>query len=445
MRRLLFLFLLLIDAYCYSQDYTFSKDIAPIIYDNCLSCHRENGYAPFSLESYEDVSKRGEFVKYVTETKYMPPWHADSDYRKYLEERKLSTIEIEKIKAWVENGMPKGRKKDLPEKPLFASGSQIQGSEPDLTLKMSSPYLIKGNNEEQYICYKIPYEIERDTFVDIIEFVPGNKQIVHHSSYQILGVDDDVNPFESPEFYVYQDSDRVNDEHEFSYFKLISEDGSYPIETYHGGWLPGVSPKRYPEGMGFILPKKGVIMIRTLHYSPSPIDVSDQSSFNLFFSKNPINRTIQFAAFKPRNIKAGMFIPKDSIFTHKFFVRVNSDFSMLNINPHMHKLGKSFKSYAIIPKGDTIPLVNIPDWDFNWQDFYTFESIQYIPKGSVIHAESVYDNTSNNPDNPFFPPRDIYFESGSMEDTEEMMRLSFSFLPYKKGDEKISLKVISPD
>lgn len=437
---IIFIFIFFSGNVLSGQTFTFTNDVAPIIYENCLSCHRENGYAPFSLETYDDIKKRGDFIKYVVETKYMPPWKADVHYKQFAEQRILSESEINTIKKWVESGMPEGKKKFRPDKPLFYNASQIAGRNPDLVLKMNEPFKIEGDNEEKYICYKIPYEIERDTFVDIIEFVPGNKNVVHHASYQVLGVEEDVNPWDSPEYYVYQDSDRVNDAHEYTYFNLVSAKGEFPKETYHGGWLPGVSPQVYPEGMGFVLPKKGVLMIRTLHYSPSPIDEFDQSFFNLFYADQPIKRTIQFAAFKPQNVKSGTVIPADSIFTHSFFVRINSDVSMLNINPHMHKLGKSFKSFAIDPNGDTIALVNIPDWDFNWQDFYRFKNILKIPKGSVLHAIAEFDNTRDNPENPFFPPKDIYFESGSMEDTEEMMRLSFLYLRYIQGDENISLE-----
>lgn len=370
----------------------------------------------------------------------MPPWHADPYYRSFADERLMSKEEIQTIKNWVDSGMPKGKKKDLPELPKFTTGSQVLGRHPDLSLKMTEPFLIKGDNKEYYICYKIPYEIERDTFVDIIEFIPGNKKVVHHSSYQILAVEDEIDVFTKPYYYVYQDSDRVNDEHEYNYFELVSEEGIYPKETYHSGWLPGVSPQEYPEGMGFVLPKKGVILIRTLHYSPTPIDEYDQSYFNIFFAEKPIERTIQFAAFKPQNVKSGFFIPADSIYTHSFFVRIGSNVSVLNINPHMHKLGKSFRSFAIVPEGDTIPLVDIPNWDFNWQDFYRFKSVLKIPKGSILHVIATYDNTSENSENPFFPPQNIFFESGSMENTEEMMRLSFLYLPYQLGDEKISLQ-----
>ncbi len=108
--------------------------------------------------------------------------------------------------------------------------------------------------------------------------------------------------------------------------------------------------------------------------------------------------------------------------------------SLLHINPHMHQLGKSFLAYAITPIGDTINLVKIPNWDFNWQEFYRYKKMLFIPSGSIIHAEAVYDNTSNNLSNPNNPPQPVLIETGSMDDTTEMMRLVFLYVPYKEGD-----------
>ncbi|MFM9028868.1 MAG: cytochrome c, partial [Bacteroidota bacterium] len=108
--------------------------------------------------------------------------------------------------------------------------------------------------------------------------------------------------------------------------------------------------------------------------------------------------------------------------------------------PHMHLLGSSFKAYALAKAGDTIPLINIPRWDFRWQYFYTFEKIIHLPQGTTIVAEGIFDNTENNPLNPFNPPRTISEREGSMRTTDEMFQLICTYLPYRKGDENISLK-----
>ncbi len=135
-----------------------------------------------------------------------------------------------------------------------------------------------------------------------------------------------------------------------------------------------------------------------------------------------------------------LLIPPDTVM--KFITRavIHQDISLVTINPHMHLLGKSFLAYAITGKGDTIPLVRIKNWDFRWQYFYTFKNILRIPGGSVIVAEGVFDNTKNNPNNPFSPPREITGLGGSMRTTDEMFQLILTFLPYEPGDERISLE-----
>jgi hypothetical protein len=110
----------------------------------------------------------------------------------------------------------------------------------------------------------------------------------------------------------------------------------------------------------------------------------------------------------------------------------------------MHLIGKSFWAYAIKPSGDTIPLIRIKNWDFRWQYFYQFKNLLKIPRGTTIYVEGVYDNTAQNPFNPFSPPKEIYERNGSMRTTDEMFQLIVTYLPYKEGDEKISLENVKP-
>lgn len=425
-----------------AQEISFYKDILPLVQTNCQPCHREDGAGPFPLESYQDVAKRANFIRHVTEAGVMPPWKADPSYRSFSGQMRLSKQEIEQIAHWVNAGAPKGKKKDSPAKLDFGKGSQMPGK-PDLVLRMQKPFEIPGNNEHTYICYKIPFELAADTFGSIIEFLPGNRKLTHHMSYQILEVADDVDVYDSPDYFVFSEDsiNAIDDDHDYAFFNLIGKKGQKPIERYHNGWLPGTSPQHYPPGIGFKLPRKGVLLVRNLHYSPTPIPVSDQSAFQIWFAPQTVEREVRFAAFKPTNLKPGddHIIQADTKADYEMNIRLGGAVSLLNINPHMHLLGSSFLAYAITPSKDTVPLVHIPDWDFNWQEFYRFPKMLHLPAKTVIHAEATFDNTANNPDNPFDPPQDVFFEKGSMEDTEEMMRLVFLYLPYRPGDEAIDL------
>ena len=418
---------------------TFNKHVAPIIFNNCTPCHHENGTAPFPLESYKDVSKRATFIKYVTETRYMPPWKADPHYRTFANEKTLTEKEINTIKKWVEQGAVKGKGKPEADLPAFKSGSQLNKT-PDLVLKMREPFIIPGNNEQTYICYKIPFELEEKKYVQAIEFVPGNKKLVHHASYQVLAVAEDVDIYNSNDYFIFGDDDYIDDQHDYGFFNLYSEKGIPPKEVFHNGWLPGNSPQQYPEGVGFEMPQRGIFMIRNLHYAPSPIEEKDQSEIHIYFTNKPVSRNIQFITFKPTGIDYSKpnVIPADTLIKYEMNIKVGQNLSLISINPHMHLLGKNFKAFVLTPKKDTIPLVDIPDWDFQWQEFYQFKKLLKLPAGSVVHAEAWFDNTNNNPNNPNYPPKDTFFERG-MDDEDEMMRLTFLYLPYKSGDEQKSL------
>lgn len=426
-----------------TQSLTYYGHIEPIIQQNCLPCHRNNGYAPFSLEQYDDVKKRSQFLRYVVSDKIMPPWKANSHYRDFANNKSLSQKQIDQIIQWVDSGCVKG---EFSQKRIwhnYHQGSQLS-AKPDLVLRMKKPFTVPASNQNTYICYKIPFELPHDTFVKAIEFIPGNKNVVHHASYQIIEVADDVNLNSGPDYFVFDEDtlNRVSDNHDYHYFNLIGKNGGLPVEVYHSGWLPGTSVQTYPQNIGFRMPKKGVLLIRNFHYSPTPVEQQDQSSFHIFFSKNRPSRTVGFAAFKPRNpsVDGKWYIKaNDSDFTAHINVKFHNDVSLLNINPHMHRLGKYFIAYAVTAKNDTIQLVEVPRWDYNWQEFYRFKKMVKVPAGSVLHAEAIYDNSANNPENPNDPPQDLLFEFG-MNDDSEMMRLVLLYLPYEEGDETISLE-----
>ena len=424
---------------------TFYKDIAPIVWNNCTPCHHKGGSAPFELENYKDVSKRAAFVQFITEQDIMPPWKANPHYRSFAGEKTLTPEEKKTIQKWVAANTPKGKKKNAPQQPTFTAGTQIK-QKPDMVLSMKNPIPIEGVNEHKFISYAIPYELEHDTFVKAIEYVPGNRKLLHHCSYQVMGVDESVSFENMPEYYVFSEDsiNGISDDFDFEFYHLLGENGEKPYEVFHNGWLPGASPLAYPEGIGFYLPKKGVLLIRNLHYSPSPIDEEDLSKFHLYFTEEPIKRVVRFAAFRPTGVDLSrdLVIKAGTRDTFEMNIRINGNVSVLNVNPHMHEIGDYFIAYAITPRKDTIPLVEIPKWDFNWQEFYRFKNPLSIPSGSIIHAEATYDNTASNLSNPFSPPRDIYFERGSMTETEEMMRLTFLYLPYHRGDENIDLKTV---
>lgn len=423
---------------------TYSEHIAPIIYKNCVSCHRQGEAGGFNLLTYKDVTERAQLIKYVTTTRFMPPWPADATYSHFIDEKVLQDNEIEMISKWVDKGCAIGDSLRIPPLQDFTRGSQL--GKPDLVIKMREPYFIKGNNQDRFLLMRVPYEIPKDTFISAIEVVPGNRKLVHHVNAQLLsyeaGKRKDV--FKGNTVI---DIDSFPDKLQaYKALNLQNDDGeTFPALTYSvTNYLPGVTPPIYPEGIGgFKLVQKGALFLKDMHYGPSRVDTTDQTIFNVFYSKQAPKRPakeFQMGTFGVSPTVPPLVIPPDTVMTFHSDYIVPTDISILTVNPHMHLLGKSFLAYALTPQGDTIPLIRIKKWDFRWQYFYTYKKMVKLSKGTRIHIEGVFDNTRKNPYNPFNPPRLVAEREGSMRTSDEMFQFIVTYLPYQAGDENISLE-----
>ena len=421
---------------------TFEKDIAAIIYNNCTKCHNPNGVAPFSLSNYENIKKRAKAIAYVTKNKIMPPWPADPTYTHFVGEKLLSENEVEMIQQWVSTGCQSGNLNKAPHAPIFKYKSML--GKPDLVLEYKDTIFIKGNNIDQFYLMKFPYQIDNDTIVKAIEFVPGNTKVVHHVNGHIIQYDEGKksNIFSGKRVI---NSESIEASEVYKQLDVANDDGTYPILTQSAvNYLPGVLPTVYPEGLsGFTLHKQGAFLFKDIHYGPSSRDTFDVSRINVFYAKkmpNRITRELQMGTLGVTDIEPPLVIPPHQI--KKFITKahINKDISILTINPHMHKLGKSFWAYAITMQKDTIPLIRIKQWDFNWQYFYTFKKMVKIPAGSTIIVEGVFDNTIQNKNNPFHPPREVSERAGSMRASDEMFQFIITLMDYKVGDENISLE-----
>jgi hypothetical protein len=372
----------------------------------------------------------------------MPPWPADPSYSHFLGERVLDDAQIQTIQNWVATGAPAGDLANAPPAPQFPQGSTL--GKPDLVVKMREPFKIPSDNKDRFMVIKIPYELPADQFVRAIEFVPGNRKLIHHMNGHIVQYEDKKkDPFQGPDV-VNRESLKTLEE-SYDVIHLLNDDRSYPeLTSSVANYLPGgVSPAGYPDGIGgWKLNRRGAFLMRDIHYGPSPVDTEDQSYFNVFFTDKPPQRptmTTQLGTLGISEIIPPLIIPPNEVKTFTTKTVIDEDISLLTVNPHMHLLGKSFQAFAATPDGKTIPLVRIPKWDFRWQYFYTFPKMVKIPKGSTIAAIGVYDNTAANPNNPFSPPQTVIGTNNSMRVTDEMFQLIMTYMPYKAGDETISL------
>ncbi len=405
-------------TFVFSQNIDFQKDIVPIVQKNCTPCHCKGGAAPFSLSSTQDLERRKDFIKIVTTSRYMPPWFSDSSFQTFHKERRLSDAEIEKISVWANEKKDKKVANINWEAPL----EQGQRNNEKIVIPYNKPFLLKGDNQEQFRVFVLPTNTDKPLYIKGIDFIPGYKPVAHHNRIMIdttrkLRADDGIEVGASSEFSRQK-------------IKLADE--------FWYGWLPGRQAIFYPKGMARRLPANADLVIN-MHYAPSSRAILDSAKVILYpvNQEDTIKRLVQTFVMDEHTVVNEPFeIPADTVI--KFYMRsqiIPYDISLLSVLPHLHLLGKNFKAYAITPDGDLIPLIKINEWNFNWQMNYQFKNLLKIPAGSTIFAEAEFDNTRQNLRNPFSPPQTVTYGWGTKN---EMLNLIFEFVKYENGDEVIT-------
>lgn len=422
---------------------TFREHIAPIIHASCAPCHRPGEAGPFSLISYEDVRRKAKTIKKVTGAGFMPPWPADTSFSHFLNERVLSDVEVALIARWVDQGALRGDG----EEPAWQNTTTALGA-PDAVVWLQEQFPIMGDARDRFIISKAGWALERDTFLRAIEFVPGNRRAVHHMNGALINYAEGAkaDPFEAS---AYIDAEQFSGVDAFIALKLQNDDGSWPALVPSAiNYLPGMSPTAYPQGIGGLrISKRGAFLLNTLHYGPSARDTSDRSRFNLYFSPSPPVRPQRELSMGSTHteIVPPLHLEPGEVKTFRTSLQLTEDISVLSINPHMHLRGTRFLAYATTPTNDTIPLIRINDWDFRWQYTYTFPRMLPLMKGTVVHVEGTFDNSADNPQQPFDPPRTVTgTDSKLMKTTDEMMQFFITYVDQRPGDDTISLAPRAP-
>jgi len=402
-----------------AQNVNFSEHIAPIIYNHCTSCHRPGEVGPFSLTNYNEVYSWGEMIEYVTTLKYMPPWKPDPNYRHFQRENFLTDAEIQKIADWVNAGKPQGNPALEPPLPNFPIGSQV--GQPDLVLSFAKKYKHVGNNLDEYRYFVIPTGLTQNKDLIGLEVRPGNTKIAHHA-------------------LLWEDTTgtaaAIDAQDTIYGYETGANNSTSLLNGQLPGYVPGMRPVLYQFGMAQKLRSGSDITIQ-MHYAPTPVDEFDSTTINLFFAPQSATRYIKSKVMVPLPgtlTNGPFFIPANQIKEFHGTYTFNEKVSLLNIAPHMHLLGVSWRVFAMTPQGDTAKLIRINEWDFNWQGSYSFKQPVVLPAGSVIHAYAKYNNTSNNIHNPNNPPIGVTWGENT---SDEMYYLPFSWVSYQAGDENL--------
>lgn len=388
---------------CETGDVTYNRDIAPIIQGNCSNCHRPGQTAPFSLLTYDDVSRHAEQICEVTTSRFMPPWKAVRGFGHFRDERGLTEDEISLLKRWTETGKPEGNPANRPDMPRFTEGWQL--GKPDLILKMDQAYQIPAGGDDIHQYFVLPIQLRENRLISAVEFLPGNARVVHHAAF-------------------YLDTTRTArrlDAADPDYgYRGFGNPGFLPQTTLRS-WLPGFTPRHLPKGMGRWVPK-GSDLILEIHYRPSGKPETDQSTIGIHFAPRSTRQVV--AEFMVLNFDLEI-PPGAKRHHHQATFTLPKETLLLDAAPHMHLLGREVKAVAHLPNGRTEPLVWIRDWDFDWQEQYVFAEPLRLPAGTKIVVDCYYDNSSDNPLNPSSPPQPVRW-GGQTKDSMGICHFQFT-------------------
>ena len=399
---------------------TFSETIAPILYNNCVTCHRPGEAAPFSLIAYEDVAKRAKLIAKVTGSRYMPPWHAAHGFGDFADERRLSDEQIAVIGEWVKLGMPRGDLAKMPKLPQFPDGWQL--GKPDLILEMPASFTVPADGPDIYRNFVIPTGLIEDKWIRAVEFRPSARKVVHHALFAYIrggAMSGHVSPDGQPGFR-----------------------GGMPVALIPGfapagelgGWAVGTTARFLPEGLARPI-AKGSDFILQVHFHPTGKEETEKSVVGLYFADSAPERRLLTPGIPGFfGLLAGIDIPPgEKAFTINGTYTAKVDLRVVSVSAHAHYLGKEIKATATKPDGSIERLLWIKDWDFNWQDRYDYKTPVFLPKGTRIDVTISYDNSADNPRNPCNPPRRVKW---GIQSTDEMGSVGFLMVAASKEDEE---------
>ncbi len=400
---------------------TWADDISCIIYNHCSSCHNSEGIAPFTLMNYDDAFNNRFSIEYSASQKTMPPWPPNQDYNAMAHATSLTDEQIQLISDWVAAGAPEGDPNNAPEPPTFSGEGEI--TDPDYVATLDE-YTVPSINSDLYRCFVVPTNLGEDKMITEIEIIPGNRNIVHH----VLVYQDVSNSV------VNQDNNEPGPG-----YTCFGSPGSNSAELI-AGWVPGSRPRKLPDGMGIPLPN-GANLVAQIHYPEGSTGQTDQTKIRFKFADGTSGlRTVYnqpILNFFSTMVNGPLYIPANEVRTFYQEYEIPVPVTGISIAPHAHLLCTSMRAWAELPDGSTIDLIDIPNWDFEWQGFYDLQTPVVLPPGTLLKGEATYDNTSSNPNNPNSPPQNV---SAGEATGDEMMVFYMTFLVYNFGDENLEVE-----
>jgi hypothetical protein len=432
---------------------TFTEDVAPIIFNNCTSCHRQGEAAPFPLTSYADVRPRGRQIAAVARSRQMPPWKADHSDFAFAGDNRLSEAEIATLERWVVAGMPQGDPARLPSMPDFTAGWQL--GEPDLVVRMPAAFSVPAAGRDIYRNFVLPLNLDHDVWVKGVDFRPSAPSVTHHSLFFLDSTGDARRQDAQDPVPGYNGGMGGG----FSLAGLAggagaargargargaaaaTPDNGAPLPGTGGssaaggslgGWAPGAQPHLLPDDLAFFVPK-GSDLILSTHFHPSGVESAEASTVGLYFADRAPSKAFTSIQLPPVfGLLAGINIPagaSDYTISDSFTIPVAV--RAFGISGHAHYLAKTMTMTATLPGGAVKTLVGITDWDFAWQGQYQFADYVDLPAGTRLDVTVTYDNSAANKRNPSDPPRRVTWGEQS---TDEMGSISLQVVAASRGE-----------
>jgi len=380
---------------------TWSKDIAPIAQQHCQTCHRPGDIGPMSLLAYADAYRSRQKILRAVDRRRMPPWKPVEGFGEFLDVRRLTDPEIALIRDWVAAGAPEGDPRDLPPPRQWPEGWRLGA--PDAVLAPAAAFDVPASDRDLYRCFVIPTAYAEDRWVSAVEFMPGNRKIVHH----VLTYLDT-----SGASAALAASDRGG-------YSCFGGPGFAPTGGL-GGWAPGAPPQVNPEGTALLLPAGARVVMQVHYHNRSSETQADHSQIGLHFARTPVDKRVRSIPVVNRDFVIPAGAARYEVrATHT--IPAGRNLHATGVAPHMHLLGREMKVTATYPDGTVVPLIYIDDWDFHWQGTYTFKKPVPLPGGTRIDVTAVYDNSPSSPHQPSVPPRDV----GWGDETADEMCIAF--------------------
>lgn len=383
------------------------EKLVPIFKTYCSTCHGPNGNGPFPLDSYSQIKKRAKAIKEALQSRIMPPWRADNSYRIYHNDQSIPDSSRKQIIQWIDEGL---KASEEGKKLSWDSGIRNQ---PDFYIGPTDTLII-NTEKDIYQCNIIDPHFEKETYVSAITYLSTNPNLVHHYT---LFADTTGNNKLNSETYDCKNNN--------PYKNLILIDS----------WTKGMRAIQYEKNIAYRFPKETIFVLQIHYSSYGNMGKSESTRLGLYTNELRPEFEVNWVVKDNRDLD----IKANTISTESNIFEVKEDMILLGIMPHMHYLGKIMEIFAIKPNREKVNLLYIPDWSYVVQSKYYLEQTEFLPKGSLIYTNVVYDNTAENPEQPNHPVRDVIYD---LSGYDEMLVSTFYYVePSKKL--KLPAKTVS--